>query len=94
MKKPAFFITCIVLIIIMLSIVQVIVSNNLSTTGIELAKYQEEINRYHRENTVLHEEILEKSSYTFIASKAAELGFVEEKSRVYLTDPVPVAFKQ
>lgn len=94
MKKPAFFITCIILIIIMLSIVQVIVSNNLSTTGIELAKYQEDINTYQKENTILHQELLEKSSYTYIASKAAELGFVEDKSRVYLTDPIPVAFKQ
>lgn len=77
--------------VISLSIVQVVVSNNLSTTGVELAKIEEQIATYRKQNTVLQEKLLMASSLTIIASKAAEMGFVEEKSRIFLqTSPLAV----
>lgn len=87
MKKPIIFIIAIICIIVSLSIVQVTVSNNLSTTGVELAKIEEKITFYKKENAVLKEKLLISSSLDSIASKAAELGFVEEKSRVFLSKP-------
>lgn len=87
MKKPILFIIVIITIIVSLSVVQVAVSNNLSTTGVELAKIEEKIALYKKENALLHEKLLVASSLDTIASKAAALGFVEEKTRVFLAKP-------
>ncbi|MBI2033137.1 MAG: hypothetical protein HYT10_01585 [Candidatus Levybacteria bacterium] len=93
MKKPVFFITIIFFIIIILSIVQVSISNSLSTTGIQLSKLEKEIAVYKRDNTLLREEVLSDSSLYNIASKASEMGFVEAKSRVYIGAPLPLAVR-
>lgn len=93
MKKPFYFILFISSIIVCLSIVQVIVANSLSTTGIELAKLEDELKLYEKQNTLLREEVLIASSYTDIASKAEKLGFVEEKSRFFVTTSLPLAAK-
>lgn len=84
MKKPVLFIILIITIVVSLSIIQVSVSNNLSTTGVELAKIEEKIMIYKKENAVLQEKLLLASSFDTIASKAGEMGFIEEKSRVFL----------
>ena len=91
MKKPILFITLIIFIIVGLSIVQVTVSNSLTTTGIELGKIEEAITTYRKENIKLNEKVLTMSSYDMIASKAADMGFVEEKSHIVITAPLPIA---
>ncbi|MBP9719146.1 MAG: hypothetical protein KBD46_01650 [Candidatus Levybacteria bacterium] len=92
MKKPILFIIVIITIVVSLSVTQVTVSNNLSTTGIELAKIEEQIMTYKKENAMLKEKLLTASSFTTIASAAAELGFVEVKTRVFLRKP-PLAVR-
>lgn len=82
------FLTCIILV---LSIVQVAVTNGISTTGMELDKMSNEIKEYKRENAILSEKLVEHSSLTHIASVAATLGFVEAKSQVFLNSVLPVA---
>ena len=72
---------------------QVIISNSLSTTGITLAKLEKELALYKKENILLQEKVLHISSLTHIASVASELGFVQEKSQVYLSTPLPLAVK-
>lgn len=94
MKRPLLFIFFLFSIIMLLSVVQVVVSNRLSTTGLELAKMQEEIRLYKNENALLSERLLAASSLTQIASKAAELGFVEAKSPIVISAHVPIAVKQ
>lgn len=84
MRTPIIFIIVLITLVIGLSIVQVVVSNNLSTTGIELAKIEDKITVYKKENALLQEKLLVASSFTNIASKAADMGFVEEKTRVFL----------
>jgi cell division protein FtsL len=93
MKKPILFIALIITIIVGLSIVQVSVSNSLSTTGIELAKFEEQISAYKKENEQLSEQLLTVSSFDNIASKAADMGFVEEKKHIVYTNPLPIAAK-
>lgn len=93
MKKTKLFITSIVLMIIFLSVIQVVVSNSLSTVGVTLVKLQKEISFYKKENAILREKLLTASSLTNIASHAAELGFVEEKTYVLLPAPLPLAVK-
>ncbi len=80
-------------IIIVLSIIQVVVSSSLSTTGIELAKLESQVNDYKKDNSLKREKLLVDSSLTQIASRAAETGFIEEKLQVYIKNQLPVAAK-
>ena len=91
MKKPVVFITLIIVIIVGLSVVQVTVSNSLSTTGIELADIEEQITAYKKENAKLSEDLLTVASFSTIASKAADMGFVQEKKHIVITAPMPIA---
>lgn len=80
-------------IIIVLSVVQVVVSNRIVTTGVTLGKLQDELNRYKTENDQLLEKILIASSYTHIEDIVSSQGFVETKSPYVLSSPVPLAQK-
>lgn len=94
MKKTGFFITSLILIILFLSVVQVVVSNRLSTTGVELGRLQGEIKDYKNENALMKEKLLTFSSFTHIASIASKEGFVRNKSYVLMTSPLPLARNQ
>ena len=94
MNKPYVVIIALVFVIISLTMVQVVVSNRLSTTGLALGKLEESISEYKNENTVLKEKVLIVSSLTYIASSAAKLGFVQTKTPVFLSTPLPLALKQ
>ena len=94
MKKPVLIIIFFIISIISLWTTQVLISNRLSTTGIELQKIQSEIARYKKENTLIKEKVLEASSLLKVSQKAKTLGFVESKSQIYLSDPLPLALNQ
>lgn len=79
------------IIILTLSIIRVAVLNSMSTNGIEIDKMQDEIAEYQKENTILQQKILEMSSLTEVASKAAVMGFVPAKNDIYLNAPLPLA---
>ncbi len=93
MKRFRLLITFLVLIIVFLSIVQVVVSNRLSTTGPLFSKIEGETNFYKRENLLLSEQLLTASSLNSIASKAENLGFVEGKTK-FVTASLPLALRQ
>lgn len=93
MKKPIFFISIIIVIILCLSVVQVVISNSLSTTGLDLAKIEKDLQVYQKENDTLRQKVLIASSLTRIASTAGELGFVSHKLQIYLSSPLPLAVK-
>jgi cell division protein FtsL len=90
-KKPLLLITFFIAVIITLSVIQVAISNRISTAGIELENLQSQIEKYKKQNTLLEEKILEASALTNISKKAKALGFVDYKSQVYLTNPLPIA---
>ena len=94
--KPFYsiLISVLFLTIIVLSVVQIVVSNRLSSTGLILSSMQEEIANYKRDNTSLSEKLLEETSLTHIASRAATLGFVETKAQVYIQPAHPVALNR
>lgn len=94
MRKPALFITSLVTIIILLSIVQVAISNSLSTTGLVLGKLDDDVKQYKKENMLLKEELLALTALTHISSSAAELGFVDKRAELYIKTPLPLAKKQ
>jgi len=91
MRKSAYLVVVVILTILVLSIVQVVVANRISTTGLTLAKLQEEVKEYKRENTLIKEKILKDSSLTEIASSAATLGFAPSKENLKLGVPLPLA---
>jgi hypothetical protein len=82
------------LIIVLLSIIQVVVSNRLSTSGIILGKIEENIRNYKTENAALAERFFLVTSLNSISSRAAVLGFVKEKSPLILTTSDVVAVRQ
>lgn len=94
MKKSLSVLCSLFLFILVLTVVHVVISNRLATTGFALGKYQEEINEYRNQNSVLTEKLLIASSLSHIASSAAELGFVEGQSPIFLSTPLPLAVKR
>lgn len=94
MKKPFILIFTFVIIIIGLLILQVGLLNRLSTTGIELKNLQSQVANYKKENIILEEKILEASSLMNLSKEAKTLGFVNAKSQIYLSSPLPLAFRQ
>ena len=91
MNRPAIFIAINIAIIVGLSVVQVVVANSISTTGIELSKIQQDIASLKKQNAILHENVLTASSFTQIASRASEMGFEEGKSTLVISEPLPLA---
>lgn len=94
MKKPVFVIGFLIIAILGLSVVKAFVSNRISTSGSALGAIEERINSYKIENTMLNEKLYSLSSLTSLLSQANSLGFVEEKSKFVLTNPIPIAIKQ
>lgn len=94
MKKPFFIIGILGVIIILLSVVQVVVSNSISTTGMVLGEMQTEIESYRKENTLLSEKILTLSSFDHVASVAAQLGYVPAGTPIAVTASLPLAINR
>ena len=83
-----------VVMLVVSGIIEISVSNSLTTDGIQLGKIQANIDTVKKDNMLLKEKLLTMSSYTEIASQAAALGFVNAKSAIFLDQPIPLAIKQ
>jgi cell division protein FtsL len=94
MKQARFYITLSVAAILVLSLVRVVITNAISTNGIDLVRIQEQIDQYKKDNSLLHEQVLALSSLTHVASVAGELGFVTSKTQLVISEPLPLALKQ
>lgn len=94
MRKSYLLITILFLVFVGLSVIRSIVSNGMSTSGTELGRMNDKIAAYETENVSLRERFFALSSLNLISSKAAEMGFVEEKKTFSLTRSVPIAAKQ
>ncbi len=94
MKQAVGIISSLFGVIIILSIVQISISNAFSTDGITLGAMQEKIAGLEKENMLLKEKIYTLSSYTNISSEASTLGFVENKSTIVLGGVQPLAIRQ
>ncbi|MGH7246037.1 MAG: hypothetical protein ACREGI_03830 [Candidatus Levyibacteriota bacterium] len=94
MKNTKYIITGIIFLIVCLSIVQITVSNILSTDGITLNNFTSQIDALKKENAVLREEVYTASSLTTISNDAGKLGFVEAKTPIVIANSLPLAIKQ
>ncbi len=90
MKKLIVLTFPLLLVTVLLSITHVIVSNMLSTAGVELDQLQTDLVKYEKENIILREKVLADTSLQNIASIAAGMGFVDSKSTINLTHKEPL----
>jgi len=80
---------------ICLSLVQIVFSSAFATDGIDLTKLQSTQAMLERENSLLKEKIYEQASLTTISQEAKNMGYVEDqKSRMVLSSPLPIALNQ
>lgn len=94
MKLTTKIIASLVLLIGGLVLVRIVLSNMFSIDGIALSQMNTQIASLDRENMLLKEKIYTASSYTTIASDAATMGFVEEKSQISLSNASSIAIRQ
>lgn len=79
-------------VVVLLEGVQVYLSNRIAGTSIEVARLQTQIKEVDEKNISLKSQLLSLSSFESIASRAAEMGFIENKnSDITLKAPIPVA---
>lgn len=95
MKKPALIIAFLIALIIVLSVINAVVHNRLSTSGVFVGELEEQISFYKTQNAILSEEFLTSSSLTNIADRALELGFTNKNQPLLvLKTSKPLAVKR
>lgn len=94
MKKSFYLLPFLLSVVIILTLVQVIVSNVFSTKGIGLDSIEQQTLFYKKQNALIKEKLLEISSLTYISSSANKIGFIEENNRIFISSPLPLAIKQ
>lgn len=77
MKKYPVIILVIAGAIILLSIIQAVLSNTLSTSGVLMSKIRKETQAYETENGLIREKLFLQESLNTIAEKASKLGFAK-----------------
>lgn len=93
MRKYKLILKFLILIAFFLAMGRVVVSNLISTSGVELGRLNEETALIKTENDSLREELFSKSSLENIASEAAKIGFTDKKENFVLTSPLPIAVR-
>lgn len=94
MRNVVILPTMICLIILILSVIQLLVSNKLSTDGLMLTNLEQEIDSYRQKSMLLSEEITKSMALTQLSSKAAELGFIKEGRILSISGVMVVALNQ
>lgn len=94
MKKIYIIIGLLTVVAVFLQVVNIYFSNNLVSDSPTLTKIDEKIDEVDRKNTLLRAQLLELISFETISSRAAELGFVEPKETISLSNAQDIARKQ
>ena len=89
--KNSHFPKLFILTVLLLLVVQVLVSNRLSTTGERITKIDEEIEKIEEENDSLEKEIASSSSLLILRERASLLGFQKTALTFNLFEKLPVA---
>lgn len=79
MKKANLLILFLVITFGILEVINIHLSNSVSTNSIYASGLKTKVEGLQEKNTILKTEVLKYTSYEFISSKAATLGFVENK---------------
>jgi len=81
----------VIILVLILSLVQLLISHRLATTGEVVKKLEVRASQIEQENAFLEEEISQKGSLSEVSQKAEQLGLVRTSSILYLTSQIPVA---
>lgn len=76
---------------LVLQIISIYISNRVGLNSIASTKIQQNLETLKEKNIELESHILTLASYNTIASRAADLGYADNKDFVSLYDPVHVA---
>lgn len=71
--------------VLVLLLVQVVLSNTLSTSGVELGEINFEISSLKTQNAIIKEKYLKEASLVNLAERAEKLGFASTKSQFVLS---------
>ncbi len=94
MKKFHFISIILIIIACILEVTNIFLSNKISIESINAGKLAVQIKDFEQRNLLLKSELLQKTSYENIASKAAELGFEEPKQVLSLDRSPKVTIKK
>lgn len=84
----------IVVTILSLSLIQLVISHNLATSGEEVRSLEAEISFLERENNKLSAEINKIASLSRIATEAEKMGLTKATHVLHLTPEIPVAMNR
>lgn len=79
--------------ILLLAFVKLLLANVLSLSGLRVAKLEEQVSSFEKENNLIKEEIVKLSSLSRISQEAVNLGLEKPTLVVNLTSGVPVALR-
>lgn len=92
--KYKFILKTLIITTLLLALVRVVVSNMISTSGVELGRINEEISAVRLQNDGLRQDLFSRSSLENIATEAAKLGFTDRADKsIVLTSPLPFALR-
>ena len=93
MKKIYTFLAVLLIATFILEVVNIHVANKLDSKTMYASKLKIEFEKLDQENLILKSEVLQYTSFESVASRAAILGFTDEKTFVSLYTPANVALK-
>ena len=79
------------IITLLLEGVNVFLTNQISTESVTVNKLTAQIEKYEQSNFTIRSEVLEYTTLETVASRAAQLGFVENKNVISLYESASVA---
>lgn len=79
---------------VILEVVNIFLSNGVTTESIMATRMRDDLSALQEQNQNLRSEILQFTSFDTIASRAAQLGFVEGTQSISLNSPFEVASTQ
>lgn len=94
MLKTKFIIISLVISVIVAEALNIFLSNSLAGSSMEVSSLKEQIAKIDEKNTSLKTELLSYSSFENISSRAAQLGFTENKeTAIMINAPLKVALR-
>lgn len=94
MRKINLFIIFLIFLVVSLESVSIYLSNKMAADSISVKKLEGEFSSLEQKNQNLKSEFLVLTSFEQVASRAAEVGFIDAKDTITLTSPLPVAVKK
>lgn len=92
-NRSSLLLSAIFLTIVVLAVVQLVVSNKLSTSGVLLSSIKEQSQLYQQENKALDMEIAKTLSITNLVARAKDAGFVKDYSPLVVSSAQSFALK-